>query len=494
MRFGTVMCRNFIIFASSIFDSMMIGREHERAELQKAYNADESKFVAIFGRRRVGKTYLVRETFQDRFAFAFSGMANVSTKEQLHRFFLSLKDRGCKETSVPKNWIDAFFMLEQYLKELPNGKKVVFLDELPWLDAPKSSFLPAFENFWNAWASARKDILLVVCGSATSWMVNKILKNRGGLHNRLTNQIYLQPFTLSECEQYAQKLNLPSERRDIIEAYMIFGGVPFYWSLLSHHLSLSQNIDTLFFGRNPKLANEFNELYASLFKNAEVYVEIIAALGKKKAGMTRDELIAAATLATGGKLSKYLDDLENCGFIRRYQAIGAKTKNSVFQLIDNFTLFYFKFLEGKKNTDKNYWSKIQVSPVYHTWCGLAFERVCLLHSEQIKKALGISGVITNEYAWRKAADESSMGAQIDLLIERSDKIINLCEIKYTDHPYTIDAKYMETLRNKAAQFKETTKTRKGIALTMITNNGLTKNTYSINIHAQVTADDLFAEV
>ncbi len=494
VRFGTVMYKKFLIFAIPIWDDMIIGREHEIAELQKAYNADESKFVAIFGRRRVGKTYLVRETFQDKFAFAFSGMANVSTKEQLHRFFLSLKDRGCKETSAPKNWIDAFFMLEQYLKELPKGKKVVFLDELPWLDAPKSSFLPAFENFWNAWASARKDILLVVCGSATSWMVNKILKNRGGLHNRLTNQIYLQPFTLSECEQYAQKLNLPSERRDIIEAYMIFGGVPFYWSLLSHNLSLSQNIDALFFGRNPKLANEFNELYASLFKNAEVYVEIIAALGKKKAGMTRDELIEAATLATGGKLSKYLDDLENCGFIRRYQSIGAKTKNSVFQLIDNFTLFYFKFLDGKKNTDKNYWSKIQVSPIYHTWCGLAFERVCLLHSEQIKKALGISGVITNEYAWRKAADEYSSGAQIDLLIERSDKIINLCEIKYTDHPYTIDAKYMEALRNKAAQFKEATKTRKGIALTMITNNGLTKNTYSLNLHAQVTADDLFAEV
>lgn len=473
---------------------MIIGREEEIKELHQAYDAKESKFVAVFGRRRIGKTYLVREVFQGKFAFAFSGMANVSTKEQLQRFYLSLKDRGYKGSAVPRNWIEAFFMLEQYLKGLPKGKKVIFLDELPWMDAPKSSFLPAFENFWNAWASARKDILLVVCGSATSWMVKKILRNRGGLHNRLTNQIHLQPFTLLECEKYAKKLNLPYNRRDIIEAYMILGGVPFYWSLLSRNLSFAQNIDALFFRRNSKLANEFNELYASLFKNPEIYLEIITTLGKKKAGITRDELISTAKLTTSGKLSKYLEDLENCGFIRRYQTIGSKTKNSVYQLIDNFTLFYFKFLEGKKNIDKSYWSKIQVAPVYHIWCGLAFERVCLLHAEQIKKALGISGVITSEYSWRMVAKKNNPGAQIDLLLDRSDKVINLCEIKYSESLFTIDSRYAEVLRNKVELFRRTTNTRKGLATTMITSYGLTKNVHSLNLHAQVTADDLFAIV
>ena len=473
---------------------MLIGREKEIQELRQAYDSDESKFVAIFGRRRIGKTYLVREVFQDNFAFTYSGMAQASTKEQLQRFYLTLKSQGFKGGAYPNNWIEAFYMLEQYLEGLPEGKKVVFLDELPWMDGPKSSFMPAFENFWNAWASARKDILLIVCGSATSWMVKKILKNRGGLHNRLNNQIHLQPFNLHECELYAKSINLPLERQEIMEAYMVFGGIPFYWSLLNKSQSLPQNIDILFFGRTPKLGNEFKELYSSLFKQSEPYLDIITALAKKKIGMTREEIITNANLATNGQLTKYLEDLENCGFIRRYQAIGSKTKNALYQLIDNFTLFYFKFMEGKKNTDANYWSKIQMASIFNTWCGLAFERICLLHSEQIKKALGISGVITTEYSWRTAATDEHSGAQIDLLIDRSDKAINLCEIKYSDGPYTIDKKYMENIRNKATLFRQLTKTRKGIALTMITSYGLVKNSYSMNnIHSQITADDLFMD-
>lgn len=250
----------------------------------------------------------------------------------------------------------------------------------------------------------------------------------------------------------------------------------------------------LFFGKDPKLKNEFKELYSSLFKQPDAYIEIITVLAKKKIGMTRDEIIENANIATSGLLTKYLEDLENCGFIRRYQAIGSKTKNSLYQLIDNFTLFYFKFMESRKNTDANYWSKIQMSPVFHTWSGLAFERVCLLHSAQIKKALGISGVLTNEYSWRTVANDEHPGAQIDLLIDRSDKAINLCEIKYSYGPYTIDKKYMENLRNKATLFRQLTKTRKGIALTMITSFGLVKNSYSMNsIHSQITADDLFVD-
>lgn len=474
---------------------MLIGREKEIQELRQVYESDESKFIAIFGRRRIGKTYLVREVFQDNFAFTYSGMAQASTKEQLQRFYLTLKSSGFNGGSYPNNWIEAFYLLEQYLDGLPEGKKVVFLDELPWMDGPKSSFMPAFENFWNAWASARKDVLLIVCGSATSWMVKKILKNRGGLHNRLNNQIHLQPFNLHECELYAKSIHLPLERQGILEAYMAFGGIPFYWSLLNKSLSLPQNIDALFFGRVPKLGNEFKELYSSLFKQPEPYLEIITVLAKKKIGMTREEIIANSNLSTNGQLSQYLEDLENCGFIRRYQAIGSKTKNAIYQLIDNFTLFYFKFMEGRKNTDANYWSKIQMTSKFHTWCGLAFERVCLLHSEQLKKALGISGVITNEYSWRTSATEDHPGAQIDLLIDRSDKVINLCEIKYFDNPYVIDKKYMENLRNKVVLFQQVTKTRKGIALSMITSSGLVKNSYSMNnIHSQVTADDLFMNV
>lgn len=473
----------------------MVGRKQEIELLEQAYHSGRSEFIAIYGRRRIGKTFLVRKLFADKFAFTYSGMPNVSTRVQLHNFYKELQAQGYKTQSAPKNWTDAFYMLRELVASKPEGKKVIFLDELPWMDGRQSSFLPAFENFWNAWASARNDIFLIICGSATSWIVKKILHNRGGLHNRLTNQICLKPFNMKECEDYVKEMDLPLDRQQVIEGYMVFGGIPFYWSLLERNRSLTQNIDILFFGRNAKLKDEFQELYMSLFAKPEVYVEIIKALGTKKAGMTRDEIIGSAKLESGGKLTAYLEDLENCGFIRRYQAIGSKTKNSLYQLIDNFTLFYFKFMEGRKNTDANYWSKIQTAPIYHNWSGLAFERICLLHSEQIKKALGISGVITNEYSWRTAANDEHPGAQIDLLIDRSDKVINLCEIKYSDNPYTIDKKYMDNLRNKVALFRQITKTRKGIALTMITSSGLVKNSYSMNnIHSQVTADDLFVNV
>lgn len=472
----------------------MIGRKQETELLEQAYHSNRSEFIAIYGRRRVGKTFLVRQLFAEKFAFTYSGMPNVPTKVQLYNFYRELQAQGCKAQSAPKNWTDAFFMLRELVASKPEGKKVIFLDELPWMDSRQSSFLPAFENFWNAWASARNDILLIICGSATSWIVKKILHNRGGLHNRLTNQICLQPFNLKECEDYVTEMDLPLNRQQVIEGYMVFGGIPFYWSLLERNKSLTQNIDLLFFGRNAKLKDEFQELYRSLFTKPEIYVGIIKALGTKKAGMTRDEIISSAELDSGGKLTGYLEDLENCGFIRRYQSIGAKTKNALYQLVDNFTLFYFRFMEGKNITDANYWSKIQTAPIYHNWSGLAFERVCLLHSEQIKKALGISGVITNEYSWRTAATDEHSGAQIDLLIDRSDKVINLCEIKYSDNPYTIDKKYMENLRNKVALFRQITKTRKGISLTMITSSGLVKNSYSMNnIHSQITADDLFVD-
>ena len=470
---------------------MIIGRENEKRQLLRAYESKQSEFIAVYGRRRVGKTFLVRQAFDGAFAFSYSGMANVSTREQLQKFYLELKKYGLKKNDYPKNWIEAFYLLELYLDALPKGKKVVFLDELPWMDGPKSSFLPAFEHFWNNWASARKDILLIVCGSATSWIVKKILRNRGGLYNRLTDRIYLQPFSLYECERYAKERHLAMERRQIIEAYMIFGGIPFYWSLLESEKSLAQNIDSLFFGRHPKLGNEFEELYASLFKNPEAYIDLIMVLGGKKGGMTRDEIIKHTKFAAGGTLTKYLEELEQCGFIRQYRSIGAKKKNALYQLIDNFTLFYFRFIEGKKSTDNAFWSKIQHSPLYHNWCGLAFERVCLLHSEQIKKALGIRGVITDEYAWYTPPTKDNPGAQIDLLIERSDKVINLCEIKYSEDLYTIDTRYAEVLRRKVSQFRRLTKTKKGLMMTMITNYGLVNNVHSMNIHAQVTADDLF---
>lgn len=469
----------------------MIGRESEISVLKEAFNSGRSEFIAIYGRRRVGKTYLVRETLGNKFSFSYSGIADVSAKVQLQNFHNALSLHGYTKSRVPSNWIDAFYDLSCYLSSLPEGKKVVFLDELPWMDGPKSSFLPAFENFWNGWASARKDILLIICGSATSWIVKKIFHNKGGLHNRLSDRIYLKPFTLRECEKYAQSEKLGMSRQIVLEAYMVFGGVPYYWSMLKRGMSLSQNINSLFFSRDANLKDEFKELYSSLFKNPEPYMAIITALGKKRTGMTRDEIIKEASLPDTGRIKTYLDDLESCGFIRRYNQLGAKIKNTVFQLIDNFTLFHFKFLSDKAINDEGYWSKIQNSPIFYNWSGYAFERVCLLHSNLIKRALGIEGVLTSEYSWRTPPKDGMSGAEIDLLIDRNDKAINIIEMKYVKAKFTIDGKYMDVLLNTVSRLRDVTKTSKSIFLTMLTSGGLSANGYSQEIDKSFDMSILF---
>ena len=399
--------------------------------------------------------------------------------------------QGMKKTAIPEDWFEAFSQLYDFIISRDDKRKVIFIDELPWMDGPRSSFLPAFENLWNGWLSARDDVMLIICGSATSWITKKIIRNHGGLYNRLTNQIYLEPFTLAECREYAESRKIKVLNRQIIEAYMVLGGIPFYWSLLVPSFSMAQNIDRLFFDKKAILKDEFSELFASLFKSPEPYVKIVTALATKKVGMTREELAAQPDLDNSGNLSRWLDDLDNCGFIRRYAPPGIKKKGAVYQLIDNFTLFYFQFLADGKNNDRQYWSKLQITPAYANWSGLAFERVCLLHSDQIKKALGISGIITHEYAWRTAAKETRPGAQIDLLIERSDKAIHVCEMKFNNKEFTITEEYDKKLRNKINRFSEVTKTKKALLLTLITAEGLTDNEYARDIPIALTSDCLF---
>ena len=378
------------------------------------------------------------------------------------------------------------------MKNSTDEKKIVFLDELPWMDTPRSNFISAFEHFWNGWASARKDIILIICGSATSWIINKVINDHGGLHNRVTKQIALQPFTLKECEMFAQSKGLEMSRYQLAECYMVLGGIPYYWSLLEKGLSLAQNIDKIIFAKNGKLSNEFNQLYASLFKSPEQYIDIVTALGKKKAGMTREEIIVATDKYSNGALSKVLDELEYCGFIRKYNGFGKKSKQAIYQLIDNYTLFYFKFIRQNENNDEHFWSASIDSAMHRAWSGLAFERLCMAHMQQIKAALGIAGVLSNVYSWRKEADEMSDGAQIDLLIDRKDQVINLCEMKYSLSEYVIDAEYEQKLRNKKSIFIDTTNTRKAVHLTMVTTFGIKVNAHSGIVQNEITLEDLFS--
>ena len=471
---------------------MIISRKEEQQILRSAVQSENSEFVAVYGRRRVGKTYLIRETFGYKFTFQHTGLAKGNTKEQLFSFAISLRDAGYDDCPIPKSWLEAFSLLSTYLKNSTDEKKIVFLDELPWMDTPRSNFISAFEHFWNGWASARKDIVLIICGSATSWIINKVINDHGGLHNRVTKQIALQPFTLKECEMFAQSKGLEMSRYQLAECYMVFGGIPYYWSLLEKGLSLAQNIDKIIFAKNGKLSNEFNQLYASLFKSPEQYIDIVTALGKKKVGMTREEIIAATDKYSNGALSKVLDELEYCGFIRKYNGFDKKSKQAIYQLIDNYTLFYFKFIQQNENNDEHFWSASIDSAMHRAWSGLAFERLCMAHTQQIKAALGIAGVLSNVYSWRKEADEMSDGAQIDLLIDRKDQVINLCEMKYSLSEYAIDAEYEQKLRNKKSAFIDATNTRKAVHLTMVTTFGIKANAHSGIVQNEITLEDLFS--
>ena len=476
---------------------MLIGRDKEKQILQNALTEEYSQFVAVYGRRRVGKTFLIRESYDYKFTFQFTGAANTSSRKQLARFRMALKEHGL--TDMPKvfaNWMTAFSELKRYINLQPEGKKIIFLDELPWMDAPRSGFLSELESFWNGWASARKDIVFVICGSATSWMVKKIIKNKGGLHNRLTHRIALKPFSLRLCEELVQSRGIEMTRKQILNGYMIFGGVPYYWSLLQKGHSLTQEIDRLIFTNDGDMYDEFSMLYASLFKKPEPYIKIISLLAGKKEGMTRIELINKGGLEDNGALSKILDDLEWCGFIRGYTVIGKQVKDEIFQLIDHYTLFYYEFIHGKRH-GKNFWQAMEGKPQYNNWCGRAFERVCLWHTDQIKHKIGISGVLTNEYAWRhvpknQSAEAKSEGVQIDLLLDRSDGIIDLCEIKYSSDKYSITEAYHEKLNRRKAVFAEVTKTRKALHTVLITTYGLAKNAYVGDIQNEIQLDDLFS--
>ena len=451
----------------------LIGRKSEITQLRRIKDSKESEFVMVYGRRRVGKTHLIREFFGNKFDFHITGIACGSYHEQLSNFrsVMYSIDESIGE-KVPANWWNAFEQLKMLLLKSRRTRKVIFLDEVPWIDTPRSEFVKALEHFWNSWASARKDIILVVCGSAASWMVKHIVRNRGGLHNRLTMKIKLSPFTLSETREYLRKRGIRWNERAVAECYMALGGIPYYLRLLDRTKSLAQNIDMLFFNQAALLGDEFNNLYASLFRNSEEHVRIVSILAQKRSGHTRKEIIEALGVTDGGSLTRRLDELEQCEFIRRYKALG--NTRYVYQLTDFYTLFYFNFIAKGPTLDENQWENMLNTSTYNTWCGLSFERLCFAHLPQIKKALGISGIATKTYSYRDTQ------VQIDMVIERADKFVSMCEMKYTSKPYSISKAYAEQLDKKAEVLSDKIKNARVIQTILVTSSGLKNNDYSIN--------------
>lgn len=472
---------------------MLIGREKEIRELRRAYDSEYSEFAAVYGRRRVGKTFLIRETFNYKFTFEHAGVANGDSRTQFHAFRDSLVEAGMKKMRIPTSWMDAFSLLRQLIKESTDEKKVIFIDEIPWMDVPRSNFVSALEYFWNSFASARKDVLLIICGSVTSWIINKVLKNHGGLHNRVTYRLPILPFTLHECEKYMESRNTTFSRYDLVELYMVFGGVPFYWSLIERGESAAQNIDRLVFSKNGKLHNEYYELYDSLFKSPELYIRVVKELSAGS-GMNREEIIKKCDLDGNGKTTRILDDLQECGFIGKIPTYGLKNQ-AIYKLTDNFTLFYQKFVRDTETDDEQFWSHSYQSSVRKAWVGLAFERVCFQHIKNIKQALGISGVVTTVYSWRTGPTKpgAGNGAQIDMLIDRADNTVNICEMKFSNEKYTVSLDDHDKIANRANRFGQFIEHRKSISITMVTVFGITQTGYWGDIHNSITAEDLMKE-
>lgn len=473
-------------------ETAIIGRKKEIQKLDSILQSKKSEFLAVYGRRRVGKTFLIREYFNYKFDFQISGLASADTAQQLFNFDMALqKQSNLVLETASVNWLVAFQRLMDHLENgPPKAKKVIFFDELPWFDTQASDFMMGLEHFWNSWASNRKDVLLIVCGSAASWMLNALINNNGGLHNRITQKMKIEPFNLQETEEMLVAKNCVLDRHQIIQLYMTMGGIPYYLEAIQPNLSAAQNIQQLFFDKSGLLVTEFFNLYRSLFRKYEIYEKIVEVLSTKNEGLQRNEIIKLSGKTSGGTLTKVLADLEENGFISAYTSLDNKQKNIIYRLSDFYTVFYFKFIKDGKYKGENSWVNLIDNPVQRAWQGFTFEQICIDHVAQIKKALGISGIQSMHASWKGGTPEKA--AQIDLLIDRRDQVINLCECKFSLDVFSIDKTYAEKLRAKISTFKETTKTRKAVFLTMITTYGVEKNKYAnLLVQNEVTMDDLF---
>jgi AAA+ ATPase superfamily predicted ATPase len=468
----------------------IIGRQSEQAVLLDCLESKRPVFLAVYGRRRVGKTFLVREFFNKSIVFSVTGIANSSMRQQLKEFDDALS-RCFKTSKGPSDdWGQAFDRLQSALISLKRKtKKVVFIDELPWLATQRSGFLPALERFWNTFLSTRQDMVLVVCGSATSWIIDNVINNQGGLHNRVTRELWLEPFDLGECETYYREMGLILTKIQVVQLYMVFGGVPFYMDHVQKGLSVEQVIDKMFFAKHAPLANEYQNLYRSLFKNPEKHIAIVEALGKTQGGMTQKEIIEQIKAKPGGIITKALVELEQCGFIRCYRDFNKKKRDRYYQLTDFYTLFYLKHIRGLAEPDERYWQNMSRKGAANAWSGYAFERVCVAHLGQIKQKLGISGVSTERSAWRSRT--AKPGVQIDLVIRREDKVINLCEIKFTAKPLRIDEALDAELIYKQETFRDETAVKDALHTTLITSSGLATNSIMGSVQSQVVLEDLF---
>jgi len=472
----------------------LVGRADEIKLLSGILQSGSPELVAVYGRRRVGKTYLIRNVFRRQMAFELSGIHNATLKQQLENFSIALTAAApSRLLPQPTSWMAAFSMLIAHLTPLiKKRRRVIFIDEFPWLHTPRSGFMQAFGHFWNTWASKQNNLAVVICGSAAAWMIQRVINNRGGLHNRVTRRLRLLPFTLSETEAFLKYRKVNLDRYQILQLYMAMGGIPQYLKEIEPGESATQAIDKICFSKDGLLHDEFKNLFLSLFDDATHHIDIVKTLAKKGTGLTRTEIINTIKLTTGGRATKILDELTESGFITPYIPFDRTAKDIVYKLTDEYSRFYVKFIENKRYGGVGTWIRLATSATWKSWSGIVFESICMKHVHQLKKALGIAGVHTEVSVWRHRPAKDIQGAQIDLLIDRQDMCINVCEIKFTTGKYEITNRYAQELQTKLHTFSDATTTRKTLLLTLISTHGA-KNSKSFPglFQNEVTMDALY---
>ncbi len=488
-------CLHFFKYKSNMGKDRIIGREKEKEKLDKILQSDQAGFLALYGRRRVGKTFFVRQYLKEQIVFDISGTKDGLKKQQIANFFSEYLSRtnGQKETILPETWHGAFQYLAKYLSELPTKKTkyVVFLDEMPWMDTPKSEFIGALEFFWNQYISRMDNVLLIACGSSSSWIRKNLIHAVGGLHNRVTHRMKLSPFNLYETSLFLQNIGVNLPQYQILELYMVMGGIPFYLKEVEKGMSSTQLIDEICFSPQGLLGEEYEQLYYALFRNANAHVAIVEALAAHPQGMSRGE-ICSATKITESQLSRVLEELVDCDFISVLQPINNKKKDANYKLTDLYSLFYLKFIKDNKNAGLKTWEQLSKESTYKAWSGYAFENIAMMHIPQIKAALGISGVFTRHGSWKFRGNDVLPGAQVDMIIDRADQIIQLCEAKFTKENYALTAIYTEQLRLKKTVFKAVTHTKKAVFTALITTYPALKNKYYLEeVDNEISMDKLF---
>jgi uncharacterized protein len=469
--------------------AIVIGRKEEKSILKRIVEDNVAKFLAVYGRRRVGKTYLINAYFNSLISFELTGQKEGSLQEQLVNFTRQYHTYFKQTIAVPNNWQDAFYILQKaILKKRTNKKVVLFFDELPWLAGAKSKFLNALDYFWNSFAQYQKNIVLIVCGSSASWIIEKIINNKGGLHNRITDILKVEPFTLAETEKFLKYRNLHIDRFTILQLYMVLGGIPHYLNAIHKGESMAQAIDRICFAKNGLLRNELSNLYEALFSNASLHTMIIRVLAKRKMGLTRKAIIQGSGITNGGSVTRLLSELEESGFITKYLPYGKLQRDALYRLTDYYTLFYFHYIENSKSLHKGSWEKQYQLPTWKSYSGFAFENVCLQHTAQIQKAIGISGIYTEQSSW------ASKKAQIDLILDRSDNVITIGECKFHKTPYTLTHQEVKHIQNKVASFQAENTISKTIFIVMITAKGVVQNKYALSLVTHtVDMQDLFED-